>query len=346
MNNKIKTISRPFCPACNNTGSVAYQNLTDTLSSTKGTWSMKTCNNRNCGTYWLDPTPSLDSIPFLYEAYTTHIFPNQPIIQERTGIKKILDKIRYSVLNQELGYPCSLSKTSTFFYNTISKIHPGWRDEQHNQVLYVPFVENGHLLDVGCGNGSAMIELKRRGWKVTGTDFDDNALYNARRNGLEVHLGDLKTINFPDASFDAILLSHVIEHVPNPIETLKECHRILKPNGRLIAITPNATSKGHKYFKHHWRGLEVPRHLQIFTPDSLESIGFQAGFRKSKGTTCLQGIYYIWDASRAHKFTGNYELPPSTTIYKIKSKIKLFFAGIKFAIKPGTEETAILYCQK
>lgn len=346
MKKTITTAQKPNCPICNNLGTCIYENLTDSLSSTEGIWSMKTCNNVTCGTYWLDPAPDLNSIPLLYEGYTTHIYPEQPLQLKRTGLKKFLDNMRYSVLNRELGYPSSLSKSSTFFLNTLSKIHPGWRDEQRNQVLYVPFVENGHLLDIGCGNGSAMTVLKRRGWKVSGTDFDNTALDNARKKGLDVYLGDLKTINFPDNTFDSILLSHVIEHVPDPIETLRECHRILKPEGRLIAITPNADSRGHKRFKHHWRGLEVPRHLQLFTPSSLENTGLKAGFRKSKGTTCLQGIYYIWDASVAHENTGTYDLPPATQISKFISKIKLFISGIKFAIKPGKEETAILYCQK
>jgi len=346
MKNQITTTQKQNCPACNSFGSLTYQNLTDTLSSTKGTWSMKKCNNTDCKTYWLDPTPTSQSLSLLYEGYTTHNDPASLPQIKRTGVKKILDDMRESTINRELGYPSSFSEMKKLFFNTISLIHPGWRDEQRNQMLYVPYVENGHLLDVGCGGGLAMTTMQEKGWKVTGTDFDARAIENARKKGLDVHLGDLKTINFADNSFDAILMSHVIEHIPNPIETLKECRRILKPNGHLIAITPNANSQGHKRFKHHWRGLEVPRHLQIFTPNSLKNIALQAGFKKAEGRTCLQGIYYIWDASAAHEATDTYDLPSVTTQRKLLAKIKLFVAGIKFSFIPGKEETAILYCQK
>ncbi|MEZ4103684.1 MAG: methyltransferase domain-containing protein [Candidatus Paceibacterota bacterium] len=345
--NIIEKKPLPCCPACKAFGIEMYTNLTDDLSKTDGIWQMKKCSNSNCGTYWLDPTPDPDNLYLLYKDYTTHTDP-LPIQNnnKRSGLKKLLDQTRQSILNQELGYPSPLSKVRKKLLNTISLIHPGWRNEQLNQVLYIPYVNNGHLLDVGCGSGAAMIDLQKMGWKVTGIDFDPNAIHNAKQKGLNVYLGDLKQINFPDNSFDAILMSHVIEHVPNPIETLKECHRILKHNGHLIAITPNADSRGHRRFKDHWRGLEVPRHLQIFTPNSLKNIGLKAGFRISEEKNCMQGIYYIWDASAAHEMTGTYELPPQNTKTKLMAKLRLFVAGIRMSISPNKEETAILHCQK
>ncbi len=325
---------------------MTYHNLSDSLLETKGLWSARICQNTLCKTYWLDPTPATDELAKLYPHYTTHVSPKADVPTVRRGIKALLDKTRMAVLATELGYETILSPLSVKVLNALSKIHPGWRDEKRNQVLYVPFVKNGHLLDVGCGAGHGMEMLERYGWKTTGTDFDPLAIANAKSKGLDVYLGELEDQHFADNSFDAVLLSHVIEHVPHPIQLLKECHRVLKPGGHLVVITPNAASTGHKQFGQSWRGLEVPRHLQIFTPHSLTSIGKQAGFRVAKGQTCLQGLYYLWDASIAHKKTGSYDLLPKSHRQKIAAKGKLFLAGYKFILKPGREETALLYCQK
>ena len=342
----VRTVSRRLCPICNSDGAAVYTNLTDSLLSTPGMWSARICLNIDCKTYWLDPTPVEEDLGRLYPHYTTHTSPEPETVTVRRGARALLDKIRMAVLATELGYKSHTSPFSTMILNTFSKIHPGWRDEKRNQVLYVPFVKSGNLLDVGCGAGHGMETLERYGWKTTGTDFDPLAIANAKSKGFDVYLGELEDQNFAENSFDAVLLSHVIEHVPHPIQLLTECHRVLKPGGHLIVITPNANSAGHRQFGQSWRGLEVPRHLQIFTPQSLTNIGTQAGFRISKGQTCLQGLYYIWDASLAHKKTGSYDLLPKNKFYKIINKFRLFFAGYRFILRPGREETALLYCQK
>jgi SAM-dependent methyltransferase len=90
----------------------------------------------------------------------------------------------------------------------------------------------------------------------------------------------LEDQHYPDASFDAVTLNHVIEHVPDPIQTLRECARILKKDGRLVILTPNSSSLGHRVFKQDWRGLEPPRHLHLFSMQSMRRTLELAGFRK------------------------------------------------------------------
>jgi len=92
-----------------------------------------------------------------------------------------------------------------------------------------------------------------------------------------VQLGSLEQQKFPAESFDAVTMSHVIEHVPEPIQTLSECARILRPGGRLFLWTPNHSSLGCRVFGKHWRGLEPPRHLHLFSPRSLKSLLNKAG---------------------------------------------------------------------
>ena len=281
----------------------------------------------------------------LYETYTTHVTPTSNKAKQRSLLGHILNTVRSAVL-ADLGYYTSLSKPAALCLRTLARLHPGWYDSQCNQVLYVPFVPNGRLLDVGCGNGATMVTLQERGWRVRGIDFDPKAVAAAQTNGLDVSLGGLLEHRFPSKSFDTILVSHVIEHVPDPIAVLTECHRLLKPGGTLVALTPNADSRSHKMFGECWRGLEVPRHLHIFTPQSLATAARQAGFENVTGATCIQGVFYLPAASRACQETGSFTLPPTTKLSLLANQFRLYFAGIRLACAPGGEETVLLRCRK
>jgi len=116
------------------------------------------------------------------------------------------------------------------------------------------------------------------GWTATGIDADAEAVAAARSTGLDARAGALKSQGFPDAYFDVVLMSHVIEHLPDPIDELKECRRILKPSGSIVIATPNSLALGHRVFGRHWLGLDPPRHLQIFTPKALTRVLAMAGF--------------------------------------------------------------------
>lgn len=78
--------------------------------------------------------------------------------------------------------------------------------------------------------------------------------------------------------FDVITLAHVIEHVHHPVSVLEACYQLLKTGGHIWMDTPNIASQGHEQFGRNWRGLEPPRHLVLFTLQSmrnaLESVGF------------------------------------------------------------------------
>jgi 2-polyprenyl-3-methyl-5-hydroxy-6-metoxy-1,4-benzoquinol methylase len=342
----IRTKPQPVCPVCNTNGITIHEGLSDFLSDVPGSWNIRSCTNKKCETIWLDPRPLPEDIHLLYTDYHTHNDPSPNKVSVRKGLKHLLDLMNESVLSEELNYKSDLPKWLRVSLNTFSKLHPGWRDEKKNRVLYVPFKENGSLLDVGCGAGNAMQILQDKGWKVTGTDFDEGAVENARKKGLDVHLGDLAEINFPSESFDTILCCNVIEHTHDPLGLIKECRRLLKKNGRLVMITNNSVSRGHKRFKEHWRGLEIPRHLQIFTSHSLEELSRQAGFINTKAKTCMQGIYYMWDASAEHEKNGTFELPTPTKWQKIKSRIKSYTSGLRLAFSPGSEESMVLYSVK
>ena len=130
----------------------------------------------------------------------------------------------------------------------------------------------GRHLDIGCGAGQ-FLELSRSlGMNVYGVEPNRAAAQAANSKGLSVTCGILHDGQFPDHYFDLITMNHVFEHVREPLDTLIEAGRILKPGGTLIITTPNAESLLYRIFGKYWFQLDAPRHLQIYTPGSIAGL--------------------------------------------------------------------------
>jgi 2-polyprenyl-3-methyl-5-hydroxy-6-metoxy-1,4-benzoquinol methylase len=176
--------------------------------------------------------------------------------------------VRDAFLARRLDYPYRKSLTSRL----LSRLVGLMPERVHSWLytyFYLPWVEHGKLLEIGTGSGWQLARMKAAGWSVLGLDFDADAVAVARDRGLDMKIGDVRELGLEAGSFDAIVMAHVVEHVHDPVGLLRECQRLLKPGGRLIAITPNAGSLGHRLYGASWRGLEPPRHIAVFTPSGL-----------------------------------------------------------------------------
>jgi len=157
--------------------------------------------------------------------------------------------------------------------------------------------KKGRMLDVGCGNGATVVRASQMGWNAQGLDIDPMAVSASRQRGVNAHLGSLTELRFDDDSFDLILSHHVIEHVHEPLDMLREMRRTLRPGGTLAVITPNAASLLHRWFGPDWLGLEPPRHLFIFTPATLLSLARKAGFGDARVSSPVRATAIFLRAS-------------------------------------------------
>ena len=236
-------------------GKELYVGLADRLFNAPGVWNLKQCADDSCGLVWLDPMPMEEDIAFAYRSYYTH--------QGEDAIRNF-GKMSYQLL-------CGVLSRATGLINEKRAIRTRYLGDQ----------TPGNMLEIGCGSGDYMKYMKNLGWRVEGVEIDPAACRCAREeNLLTVHEGTLESAVFPDNGFDAIVMNHVIEHIYNPVELLKECHRIIKPGGRVILITPNIESWGHSQFQENWRGLEPPRHIHIFSPRTMNKMAKLANFKR------------------------------------------------------------------
>ncbi|MFH0785728.1 MAG: class I SAM-dependent methyltransferase [Pseudomonadota bacterium] len=176
----------------------------------------------------------------------------------------------------------------------------------------------GRMLEIGCGRGERLSFFRNMGWEVTGQDIDDKAVAHAKAaRGVDVLCGELISLGLESAQFNVIVMSHVLEHVPDVQRMLSECFRLLQFGGRLIIATPNADSFGHKKFGRNWRGLEPPRHLHIFSKKNLQAVLHQIGFSQVSVQANAANARSVFEASyrlREGTFLQK-EKYPKTAIY-------------------------------
>ena len=132
------------------------------------------------------------------------------------------------------------------------------------------------VLEVGCGSGYYTRALVRLGAQVTATDLSPAYVKQARRLApeAEFQVEDAQRLSFPDASFDRVLLTEVIEHVQNPSAAIREAHRVLRPEGVLAVSTPSRRSYMNVAYalKRRLRRYGFNEHLHELTPRELREL--------------------------------------------------------------------------
>ncbi|MCL2373844.1 MAG: class I SAM-dependent methyltransferase [Treponema sp.] len=141
------------------------------------------------------------------------------------------------------------------------------------------------ILDIGCATGRVLEHLRKRGWHTSGVEIcAPQAEYCRRKRGLDVRSTPLAENGFPDGSFNAVLASHLIEHLNDPASFAKEAHRILAPKGRFFVTTPNIKGFQARLFKERWRSA-IPDHLYLFSIKTLSRLLAENGFAVEKIVT-------------------------------------------------------------
>ena len=272
----LRTLPRPGCLLCGSAGSVIHAGVEDHYFHIPGRWTLKRCADPRCGLVWQDPMVIAEDLSRAYAGYYTSAAPGR---QESVGS------------GREFG--------ATFYRldrwaSRLLKLEP---ERLRHATAYLGDARPGALLDVGCGSGGFALAMRDRGWDVRGTEFDPAAARAAETQGIAVDIGELSAIAYPSDSFDAITARHVLEHVQEPVAFLLECWRILRPGGRLVVVTPNVDSLGHRHFADRWRGLEQPRHLFLYGSVSLRALFRRTGVDGVDVFSSAQGADYVLRAS-------------------------------------------------
>lgn len=137
---------------------------------------------------------------------------------------------------------------------------------------------NGSILDIGCGEGSFLEEMEKRGFECYGLETSKAGITASRKKGIVVY-EDIQKIK---RKFDVITLWHVFEHITNPLFYLKTIRKLLNKNGQLIIAVPNFDSWQSKIGRNVWFYLVLPRHVFQYTHETIKYLLSKGRFKVIK----------------------------------------------------------------
>jgi 2-polyprenyl-3-methyl-5-hydroxy-6-metoxy-1,4-benzoquinol methylase len=257
------------CNLCGSTLAVEIYKVSDyQMDRNRVTARIVRC--QNCGLVYQNPRPSLSEI-------SVHYPPESEFYCE----------------NPSADAPALLRRVITLGLDKRSALVNRWKPM-------------GRLLDIGCSVGLFLENMASRpGWQVMGVEPSSIAANIAHKHGLDVFTGTLQQASFPNDSFDVVTMWDVLEHLHDPIASLVEIRRILNTNGVLVVRVPNLDSWNARVFGQYWAGLDAPRHLYVFSEDTLQRLLTKAGFRVLETTCQIGGYLPTWRLSALFWLTGH-----------------------------------------
>ena len=302
MTASIRTAKVRSCLLCGAAGGLLYDKVRDRVFSVPGDWSIWHCPSPACGLLWLNPMPTVEDVHRVYDTYYTYAEEHK-----RNGaLRRLFAASKRGYIATRFGYRDGASIVERVL-GVLPWLYPGRPAELNFSVMWLA-APSGKVLDVGAGSGWLLENLRDFGWQAEGLDFDPRVVAHARDKGLNVHHGGLLERRFADSSFDAVTMSHNLEHVHDPVAWLAAARHLLRPGGRLAIATPNSASYLHRRFGEHWFPLEPPRHLYLFNRATLSQALRKAGFSCFRVFTSARDAAGVFLASRAIRETGRHDM--------------------------------------
>ncbi len=235
--------TKSYCPACKSVRAMELlADLVDVEDRTSGSYTVSRC--LDCGFVFLSLRPDSKFLPLCY-GKRYHARVNS----QRSVVSQFLYGFRTRIRLRCLLSACDASPMS--------------------------------VLEIGCGDASLLLllesELQKQA-RLVGVELDAEGISLPPCSGVELVSGSFETAHIA-GSFDLAIMYGVLEHVEDPVEALRQIHSLLRPGGLLVGQVPRWGCFWQRVFPRHWAGLQIPRHLSFFEPDSLRRTLTEAGFK-------------------------------------------------------------------
>jgi SAM-dependent methyltransferase len=208
--------------------------------------------------------------------------------------------------------------------------HKIYKRRFHNALDLLRDRKTVELLDVGCGDGW-MLDLYKMAdpdrIRTVGVDFDEDVCQVARDQGHEVHCARFEDLDMA-GKFDFVNLSHVIEHVSDPLAVARKSFDVLRPGGIFVLETPNTdTWDCNAFAGGAWGAYHIPRHWNLFSPETIRLLGERAGFTLKKIVYHPAPVHWVWTMH-------NLSLKQDNAIGRVGSKVFAPLDVFKGGAKP------------
>jgi SAM-dependent methyltransferase len=324
------------CPVCGDTRRrLLYADLTDrSYRSAPGSWSLFRCGGCSCA--YLDPRLDERTAPLAYRTYYDGgAAPGTPTPTH--AWRRFRRALRNGYLNATYGYRLS---PAAKVGQLVVPLLPRYRDMADEHVRHLPLPEGRpRILDVGCGEGEFLAEMRSLGWSVEGIDPSAEAVAVAQAQGVPATNGTLSEASLEPAAFDAITFRLVFEHLRDPVAAVAECRRALRPQGVLWIATPSLDSDAHRLFGRDWIHLEPPRHAVIYTASALTRLLTEAGFEVVSVRPSRQARWsFRLSNALARGFAPFEQAPPLSRRLALQAAL----ADLKALRRPETADVIVL----
>jgi len=252
----MQTIHIASCPVCKNENLKFFLKGNDHFAS-KETFNIEKCEV--CGFLFTQDFPSENNIGSYYVS--------DDYISHSDSRKGLMNKLYHQVRKYMLG--------------------------RKTKLVEKQFSQKGTLLDMGAGTGYFANEMKNKGWTVSAIEKSAHARnFIKEKWNIDAH-DDSALYKIPQQSVDAITLWHVLEHLENLDEVMKQLYDILQPAGTLFVALPNAASFDAKHYHSFWAAYDLPRHLWHFTPQTFAFLASKHNFKIVKTKRMAFDVFYI-----------------------------------------------------
>jgi ubiquinone/menaquinone biosynthesis C-methylase UbiE len=228
-------------------------------------------------------------------------------------------------------YISHTDSTKTFF-DKIYQLVKNYTLKQKRSLLNSFNMESKTVLDVGAGTGDFLKACKNSNWKVLGIEPSLEAREIAKKKGIHLkeNLSDID-----NQKFDVITLWHVLEHVEDLKDTIKNLNFLLKPEGRIVIAVPNFKSYDALFYKECWAAFDVPRHLWHFSQNTIQKLFCEVEMVVTKTVPMRFDSYYVSLLSEKYK-SG--KLKPISAFYRgfvsnLKARKTFEYSSLIYVIK-------------
>lgn len=249
------------CNVCGNPGYRVLYMTKDRSFPVDGFFQWVRCPR--CGLFYLNPQPEIGELQRHYPADDYYAYRDGRELEDIVADGKVatLRTVRYATMKQ------------------LGRISPFFQNENERETSYFGPIRPGmRILDVGCGAGQGLTFYKEHGAATYGVEISSEACEEGKRRGHYMFCGQLVDAGFENGFFDIAFFKQSLEHMFSPEKSLAETHRVLKSEGKVWISLPNHGSTHAKLFGKWFYGIESPRHLFGFSPETLTRLLQQTGF--------------------------------------------------------------------
>jgi 2-polyprenyl-3-methyl-5-hydroxy-6-metoxy-1,4-benzoquinol methylase len=263
-----RTATVGACPLCGSTKCSFKFQLPDRLHGVPGEFTYRRCHD--CRTVFQDPRVVVEDLSLCYpDEYCTHQPPDADSAQIATTVTPQTDlrlraRLRRAVIDavRQAPGPGAIGRFGGLLAKSRRLRERAFYGLMDELIPTKPGATRA--LEVGCGAGKLLKILAQAGWQVEGVEWDERAAEIARRTtGLQVTVGDFQNTALSLATYDLVVLHHVLEHLPDTLGCLRKIAEILAPGGRAVLIYPNLESLGARIFREDWLHWDPPRHVVL-----------------------------------------------------------------------------------